>query len=89
MFYDGLGSVILSAIAAETRWWSIRMHIGRRRVLMMIGATTLVFGPTSCGGDSESFDFRPSARCGRDCGPGVDPEADDKARREGLDKAKN
>lgn len=65
------------------------MHIERRRVLMMLGATPLVFGATSCGGDSESFDFRPSARCGRDCGPGVDPKADDKARREGLDKAKN
>ena len=76
-------------MAVETRWRSMRMHIERRRVLMMLGATPLVFGATSCGGDSESFDFRPSARCGRNCGPGVDAEADDKARREGLDKAKN
>ena len=56
---------------------------------MMLGATPLLLGVSGCGGASESFDFRPSGRCGRDCGAGVDPQTDDKMRREGLDKAKN
>ena len=56
----------------------------------MIGAlivTPVVFGLGACA-DSDSFEFRPSARCGRGCVGATDHEKDAEARRSGLDQAK-
>jgi hypothetical protein len=61
--------------------------LGRRAV---IGA--LIVGPALIGlgacADSDSFEFRPSGRCGRGCVGATDFEKDSEARRSGLDQAK-
>ena len=61
--------------------------LGRRAV---IGA--LIVGPALIGlgacADSDSFEFKPSGRCGRGCVGATDHEKDSEARRSGLDQAK-
>ncbi len=61
--------------------------LGRRAV---IGA--LIVGPALIGlgacADSDSFEFKPSGRCGRGCVGATDHEKDAEARRSGLDQAK-
>jgi len=46
-----------------------------------------LIGLSACA-DSDSFEFKPSGRCGRGCVGATDYEKDDEARRSGLDQAK-
>ena len=61
--------------------------LGRRSVLGALIVAPALFGLSACA-DSDSFEFRPSGRCGRGCVGSTDHEKDDEARREGLDQAK-
>ncbi len=62
--------------------------LGRRRLLGALLGAPLLLGLSACA-DSDSFDFRPSGRCGRGCVGATDHADDAQKRREGLSKAEN
>ncbi len=61
--------------------------LGRRAVLGALIAAPALIGLSACA-DSDSFEFKPSGRCGRGCVGATDHEKDAEARRSGLDQAK-
>ncbi len=61
--------------------------LGRRAVLGALMAAPALIGLSACA-DSDSFEFKPSGRCGRGCVGATDHEKDNEARRSGLDQAK-
>lgn len=61
--------------------------LGRRAVLGALIVGPVLIGLGACA-DSDSFEFKPSGRCGRGCVGATDHEKDNEARRSGLDQAK-
>lgn len=61
--------------------------LGRRAVIGALIVGPALFGLGACA-DSDSFEFKPSGRCGRGCVGATDHEKDAEARRSGLDQAK-
>ncbi|MCY3749037.1 MAG: hypothetical protein OXG64_07055 [Chloroflexi bacterium] len=61
--------------------------LGRRAVVGALIVGPVLLGLSACA-DSDSFEFKPSGRCGRGCVGATDHEKDSEARRSGLDQAK-
>ena len=61
--------------------------LGRRAVIGALIAGPVLVGLSACA-DSDSFEFKPSGRCGRGCVGATDHEKDAEARRSGLEQAK-
>lgn len=61
--------------------------LGRRALIGALLIGPALVGLSACA-DSDSFEFKPSGRCGRGCVGTTDHEKDAEARRSGLDQAK-
>lgn len=61
--------------------------LGRRALIGALLIGPALVGLSACA-DSDSFEFKPSGRCGRGCVGATDHEKDAEARRSGLDQAK-